>query len=128
MVCVSYDGFDETEQTVFPDMLKETEKIEAYIQEKFDGHICAAYGCSLGGSFVGLLIQRKKIHIDHGIVGSSDLDQSSGMSARFQAWLITKILCGMLKKGRLPRFMKKRLDNKPKEERFYYDKCSPCLV
>lgn len=122
VVCVSYDGFDETEQTVFPDMLKETEKIEAYIQEKFDGHICAAYGCSLGGSFVGLLIQRKKIHIDHGIVGSSDLDQSSGMSARFQAWLITKILCGMLKKGRLPRFMKKRLDNKPKEERFYYDK------
>ena len=32
VVCVSYDGFDETEQTVFPDMLTETEKIEQYIQ------------------------------------------------------------------------------------------------
>ena len=31
-VCVSYDGFDETEDTVFPDMLTETEKIENYIQ------------------------------------------------------------------------------------------------
>ncbi len=28
MVCVSYDGFDETEKTIFPDMLAETEKIE----------------------------------------------------------------------------------------------------
>ena len=52
VVCVSYDGFDETEQTVFTDMLAETEKIEQYIQEHFHGHICAAYGCSLGGSFV----------------------------------------------------------------------------
>lgn len=59
VVCVSYDGFDETEQALFPDMLTEAEKIEAYIQEKFGGHICAAYGCSLGGSFVGLLIQRQ---------------------------------------------------------------------
>ena len=32
VVCVSYDGFDETEESVFPDMLTETEKIEAYIQ------------------------------------------------------------------------------------------------
>ena len=32
VICVSYDGFDETEDTVFPDMLTETEKIENYIQ------------------------------------------------------------------------------------------------
>ena len=29
VLCVSYDGFDETEQTEFPTMLEETEKIEA---------------------------------------------------------------------------------------------------
>ena len=28
VLCVSYDGFDETEQTEFPTMLEETEKIE----------------------------------------------------------------------------------------------------
>lgn len=53
VLCVSYDGFDETEHTEFPTMLEETEKIEAYIQEHSGGHIRAAYGCSLGGSFVG---------------------------------------------------------------------------
>ena len=31
VLCVSYDGFDETESTEFPTMLAETEKIEAYI-------------------------------------------------------------------------------------------------
>ena len=54
VLCVSYDGFDETEQSEFPTMLEETEKIETYIQENCGGHIRAAYGCSLGGSFVGL--------------------------------------------------------------------------
>ena len=82
IVCVSYDGFDETENTVFPDMLAETEKIEHYIQQQFQGHICAAYGCSLGGSFIGLLIQRKNIHIDHAILGSSDLDQDTPWKAK----------------------------------------------
>lgn len=122
VVCVSYDGFDETEQTIFPDMVKETEKVEAYIQKNFGGRICAAYGCSLGGSFVGLLIQRKNIHIDHGILGSSDLDQGSGLSARLQAWLIGRVLYNMFQKGKLPGFMAKRLENKPKEDRIYYDK------
>lgn len=42
VVCASYDGFDETENTVFPDMLTETEKIEDYIQKNFGGRICAA--------------------------------------------------------------------------------------
>lgn len=74
MVCVSYDGFDETEDIVFPDMLTETERIEKYIREQFNGYIRAAYICSLGSSFVGLLVQLRNIHIDHAILGSSDLD------------------------------------------------------
>ena len=49
VLCVSYDGFDETENTEFPTMLEETEKIEAYIKEHCSGHIHGAYGCSLGG-------------------------------------------------------------------------------
>ncbi|MDO4324120.1 MAG: alpha/beta hydrolase [Lachnospiraceae bacterium] len=121
VVCVSYDGFDETEKTVFPDMITETAKIEDYIQEKFGGHICAAYGCSMGGSFVGLLIQRRKVHIDHGILGSSDLDQESGLSARLKARLIAEMLYGMFQKGRLPRWMQKRLDKKSPEERAYME-------
>ena len=32
VLCVSYDGFDETEQTEFSTMLEETQKIEAYLK------------------------------------------------------------------------------------------------
>ena len=84
VLCVSYDGFDETEQTEFPTMLEETEKIEAYLKTHCGGHIRAAYGCSLGGSFVGLLAARQNIHMDCGILGSSDLDQASPLAARLQ--------------------------------------------
>lgn len=61
VLCVSYDGFDETEDSEFISMQEETEKIEAYIQNNFGGYIQVAYGCSLGGSFVGLLAARQKI-------------------------------------------------------------------
>ena len=52
VLCVSYDGFDETERAEFPTMLEETAKIEDWIRANCGGHIRAAYGCSLGGSFV----------------------------------------------------------------------------
>ncbi|EET60298.1 hypothetical protein BRYFOR_07858 [Marvinbryantia formatexigens DSM 14469] len=122
VVCVSYDGFDETEQTEFPDMLTETKRLESYIQKKFGGRICAAYGCSLGGSFVGLLIQRRKIQIEHGILGSSDLDQAGALKAGLEAALISGILARMFRKGTLPGFMKKRLEKKPPKEQEYYQK------
>ncbi len=122
VVCVSYDGFDETEDTIFPDMLTETEKMESYIKKNYGGKIHAAYGCSLGGSFVGLLVQRKKIHISHAILGSSDLDQETGASARFKAWLVAKVLYGIFQSGRLPGFMQKRLGKKTPEERAYMEK------
>ena len=73
---VSYSGFDETEHTTFLSELDEVEKVEKYIKEKFGGKIFAAYGCSLGGSFGSLLVSRKNIHIDHAIIGSSDMDQA----------------------------------------------------
>lgn len=75
-VAVSYDGFDPNEKTKFYSMEDECEKIEQEIRTKYGGRIKAAYGCSLGGSFVSLLIQRKRIHIDYGIIGSSDMDES----------------------------------------------------
>ncbi|MCD7729920.1 MAG: alpha/beta hydrolase [Oscillospiraceae bacterium] len=122
VVCVSYDGFDETEDTIFPSMTEETEKIECYIQEQFGGRICCAYGCSLGGSFVGLLVQRGKIHIDHGILGSSDLDQGKPFSASLKGRLMAPILRGMLHKGRLPNWMNKWMEKRSSEERAYLDK------
>ena len=122
VVCVSYDGFDETENTVFDNMISQTEKIEQYVKENFGGKIHTAYGCSMGGSFVGFLVQRKVIQISHGILGSSDLDQEEGFSAKFKSWLIAKVLHGMFQSGNLPKFFQKRLDKKDPEMREYMEK------
>ena len=43
----------------------------------WESNIRAAYGCSLGGSFVGLLAARGNIRMDFGILGGSDLNQAS---------------------------------------------------
>ena len=118
VVCVSYDGFDETEHTVFPDLITETEKIESFLDKRFAGKIHAAYGCSLGGSFVGLLLQRNRIHMNHGILGSSDLDQEDGYTAKLQAKLVSAILYPALQKGRLNSLIAKSLKKKVSPQYF----------
>lgn len=116
VVCASYDGFDETEKTEFPDMQIETEKIESYIKERFQGNIHAIYGCSLGGSFVGLLMQRGKIHMNHGIIGSSDLDEVAQRKAKLQTTLIVPLFYKMLHSGKVPKFIRKRMIKRSSEE------------
>lgn len=116
VLCVSYDGFDETERTEFSTMLAETEKIEAYIEENCGGHIRAAYGCSLGGSFVGLLAARRIIHMDYGILGSSDLDQASLLAARLQTDMLLPLIYPLIRDGNFKsRFLQKRLQKRAAE-------------
>ncbi|OOM14222.1 alpha/beta hydrolase [Clostridium saccharobutylicum] len=116
VVCVSYDGFDETENTEFPDMLTEVAKIEDYIRHRFNGKIHAVYGCSLGGSFVGLMVQRRKIYMNHGILGSSDLDQATKQIAAVKTKLMISFFYKMLHMGKVPRFIRKRMLKKGGEE------------
>ena len=96
LICVNYDGFDGSD-LIFPDMITVTEKIEKYIQDNFDGRIDGALGSSLGSSFVGQLIQRENVHLDHGIFGSPDLDQSGKLSAWLLSKLVTPLLTGFTK-------------------------------
>ena len=91
LICVNYDGFDGSD-LIFPDMITVTEKIEQYIKDNYDGKIDGAIGSSLGSSFVGQLIQRENVHVDHGIFGSPDLDQSG----KFSAWLQSKLVVPLL--------------------------------
>ena len=111
VLCVSYDGFDETERTEFPTMLAETEKIEAYLQAHCGGHIRGAYGCSLGGSFVGLLAARRRIRMDVGILGSSDLDQASPFTAKLEAGLMMPMMYPLIRDGRFKsRFLRRQME------------------
>ncbi len=103
VICVDYDGFD-GKPGEFTTMTDITRKIERYIIERCGGEVFAAYRSSLGGSFVGLLIQRGNVHIRHGIIGSSDLDQSGKAAAKIKTALVAPLLGAILKKGRLPKW------------------------
>ena len=120
VLCVSYDGFDETEQTEFSTMLEETQKIEVYLKTHCGGHIRAAYGCSLGGSFVGLLAARQNIHMDYGILGSSDLDQASPLAAKLQTDFLLPLIYPVVRDGKIKaKFLQKCLDKCAKESGDY---------
>lgn len=112
VVCVSYDGFDETEDSVFDNMISQTEKIENYIIERFEGGIKAAYGCSLGGSFVGLLVQRKNIHIEQAILGSSDLDQDKKWKAKLKCKIAVPLLHKIVSSGEYPKIFRGLMEKK----------------
>ena len=85
VLCVSYDGFDETEQTEFPTMLEETEKIEAYLKTHCGGHIRAAYGCSLGGACLTRLLALGEISVGRAII-------DGGMTPYRLPFLVRKLL------------------------------------
>ena len=94
VIAVNYDGFEGDPNVIFTDVPTVTEKIENYILETCGVRVDGAYGSSLGGSFVGLLIQRGRIRIDHGFIGSSDLDQGGKLKARLLTMLVGPMLSG----------------------------------
>ena len=119
-VTVSYDGFDPNEKTEFYSMEDECEKIEQEIRKKHCGSIKAAYGCSLGGSFVSLLIQRKRIHIEHGIIGSSDMDEAGNLVVKIQASMVVPFMYKMVHTG-APKFMQKKLNKTDEAKKELYN-------
>lgn len=117
VVCVSFDGFDETESdAVYPGMEAEAEKIEAYVRDELGGRVFCIYGCSLGGSYASYLLQRRNIQIDHIILGSSDMDQDEGFSARAQSRIAARIITPILQKGELPGWMLRANESKIKKD------------
>lgn len=122
VLCVSYDGFDETERTEFPGMIQETKKIESYIKKYCGGHIRAAYGCSLGGSFVGLIASRQKIQMDYGILGSSDLDQSSPFAAKLMTRIMMPLIYPLIRDGKFKLgFLNKHFEKRRSEMGAYVE-------
>ena len=112
LICVNYDGFDGSD-LIFPDIITVTEKIERYIIDNHGGRLDGAIGSSLGSTFVGQLIMRERVHIDHGIFGSPDLDQSGKVSAYLQSKLVVPLLTSFTKDE------KKRNKTKEKLKSFF---------
>lgn len=97
---VSYTGFDESDKESYNTVTDETEKIEVYVTKHYGGHILAAYGCSLGGTFVAHLVARHNIHIKYGIIGSSDMDQAGAFKASLMAALMVKVTYNFIHTGK----------------------------
>ncbi|MEE1494248.1 MAG: hypothetical protein UF412_05845 [Anaerostipes hadrus] len=114
IMVVSYSGFDETENTTFISELDEVAKVEDYIQSELDGKLFAAYGCSLGGSFVSLLVNRQKIHIDHAIIGSSDMDQAPKWLAKIETAIVLPLFYPFIT-GKKNCFLRKKIDKRSKK-------------
>ncbi len=110
LICVNYDGFDGSD-LIFPDVITVAEKIEQYIKENHNGRVDGALGSSLGGSFVGQLIMRKNVHIDHGIFGSSDLDQSGRFAAKLQTKIMYPLISSAARNGKKQEKMRKLMVN-----------------
>ena len=112
IIAVNYDGFEGDNTKVFTDVPTVTSKIEDYILENHAGKVDGAYGSSLGGSFVGLLIQRKIIHIEHGFIGGSDLDQGGKIFARILTAIVSPMLSGACTSEKKRQKLKDKLQKK----------------
>lgn len=96
---VAYTGFDDSDTESYTSVTEELEKIERYINEHYQGSIRAAYGCSLGGTFVAHLAARHRIHMQYGIIGSSDLDQAGELKARILTAVMVKVTYNFIHTG-----------------------------
>lgn len=96
---VAYTGFDESDAESYVSVEDELGRIERYIKEHYDGSIRAAYGCSLGGTFAAHLAARHNIHMQYGILGSSDLDQAGSFQASLMTALVLKLTYNFVHTG-----------------------------
>lgn len=113
---VAYTGFDESDNESYKSVEDELKKIESYIKTHYQGKICAAYGCSLGGTFVAHLAARHNIHMQYGIIGSSDMDQAGKFKAKIMSGLVVKVTYNFIHTGAYnSKFMQKRFQKQMAE-------------
>lgn len=92
-------GFFVTPRSISARRKTATSRARSAVGSSTSGHIAAAYGCSLGGSFVGLLAATQNIKLDYGILGSSDLDQASKLTAKLQTELFLPLIYPFVRSG-----------------------------
>lgn len=121
---VAYTGFDESDTESYTSVEDELAKLEQYIRKHYNGSIRAAYGCSLGGSFVAQLAARHNIHMQYGIIGSSDMDQAGKIKAGLIAALMIRVTYNFIHTGTYKskliqkRFQKQMADPDPYNRAF----------
>ena len=119
VACVAYTGFDECDTQSYGSVTDELNKVEDYITKHYGGTIHAAYGCSLGGTFVAQLVARHHVHMKYGIIGSSDLDQAGDFKAGLMASLMVRVTYNFIHTGHYQsKFMQKRYHERGRRRKF----------
>ena len=117
---VVFDGHQPEYPGDFTSVEQTVDEVTEYLKSHGVDRLDAAYGCSLGGSFVGLLAARQNIHMDCGILGSSDLDQASPLAARLQTDFLLPLIYPVVRDGKFKaKFLQKRLDKRARESGDY---------
>jgi len=117
---VVFDGHQPEYPGDFTSVEQTVDEVTQYLNIHGISHLDAAYGCSLGGSFVGLLAARQNIHMDYGILGSSDLDQASPLAASLQTNLLLPLIYPVVRDGKFKaKFLQKQLEKHAKESGDY---------
>lgn len=125
---VAYTGFDKTDTENYISVLEEVKLIEKYIAKNYQSTILAAYGCSLGGTFVAHLTSRHNIHMKYGIIGSSDFDQASNFKANLMSSLMVKITYNFIHTGKYKSKMMQKRYEKQITDKDPYNKAFVSLV
>ena len=116
VIGVDYDGFDGKEGE-FTSLLRMAKKIEWLVRHNFEGELYAAYGSSMGGELVGLLVQRRNILIAHAILGSSDLEHCGEKTAKMRTRLMGTAMIRMIKSGEIPDWVRRTMKKQIGEEK-----------
>ena len=111
---VSYDGHEPAYPGDFLSVEQTVAEITLWLRSRGITRLDAAYGCSLGGSVVSLLVSRQNIHIDHAIIGSSDMDQAPKWLAKLETALVMPIFYPLITGqggGLMKKVFEKKMNN-----------------
>lgn len=112
IICVNYTGFDGSNHT-FPSVELEMEGVEDAIKEKCGGRVHLVYGSSIGATIIALLIERRRIKIDHAVIGSTNFLKMDKLAGKVYAKHVASLFEGMIKdpeknKDRIRELQKKK--------------------
>ena len=73
IIAMEVDGFIIGHFTEFTSIDDQAAGANAYVKEHLGGHLCCAYGLSMGGKILSRMMERREIEIDHAVLDAAPL-------------------------------------------------------
>ena len=73
VIAVQVDGFTLNRHTEFTSIDDQARQVVEYINESLGGHLDIAYGLSLGGKILSMILERDEVTIEHAILDAAPL-------------------------------------------------------